>query len=110
MPFTELNTQSLIKDGILFDNAEIKQKNKNKKEKLKLSRLRTKQYLTSKSVSTEHFPEIDFLNSENSHTIFQNNLNSLTKNLHLIDEIFLDCDKKTIFWVLVKGDLSLIHI
>ena len=32
LPFTEIDTQSLIKDGILFDNAEIKQKNKKKKK------------------------------------------------------------------------------
>ena len=35
-----------------------------------------------------------FFNSDNSFTIFQNNISSLNLNMHLIEEIFLDCDKK----------------
>ena len=33
------------------------------------------------------------MTTDNSFTIFQNNLCSIS-NLHLVDEIFLDCDKK----------------
>ena len=104
LPFTEVVTSLLIKEGILFDHGNSKPKSKKKKEKLKRSRLKTKQGLSSMRVKTNHFLEIDcsyldpdqvnnFLNTDNSFTIFQNNLCSIS-NLHLVDEIFLDCDKK----------------
>ena len=57
-------------------------------------------------VRTDHFLEIDcsyfdidqvngFFNSDNSFTIFQNNVRSLNLNMHLVEEIFLGCEKKT---------------
>lgn len=105
LPFTEVETHSLIKDGILFDHGDIKPPKKKKREKLKRSSLKSKHYLSSKRVRTDHFLEIDcsyldtnevndFFNSDNSFTIFQNNISSLNLNMHLIEEIFLDCDKK----------------
>ena len=104
VPFTEVDTLTLIKDGILTEQPKHKGISKKKKEKLKRSCLKTKNFLTSKSVRTDHFLEIDcayldanqvnnFLNSDDSFTIFQNNLNTI-KNMHLVDEIFVDCDKK----------------
>ena len=104
LPFTEVATPVLIKDGILFDHGNSKPKSKKKREKLKRSPLKSKKCLSSMRVKTDHFLEIDcsyldpdqvnnFLNTDNSFTIFQNNLCSIS-NLHLVDEIFLDCDKK----------------
>ena len=101
LPFTEVETCLLIKDGILFDHGDAKPKPKSKKKKDKLirSRLKTKNVLTSKCVKTDHFLEVDcsyldpnqvndFLNSDDYFTIFQNNLRSMKSNMHLVDEIF----------------------
>ena len=104
MPFTEVDTHSLIRDGILSAHADKKPKSRKKIEKLVRSRLKTKNVLTSKCVKTEHFLDIDcsyldtnqvddFLNADKYFTIFQNNLRSMNLNLHLIDEIFQDCAK-----------------
>ena len=95
LPFTEVDTPSLIKDGILSGHADTRRISKKKKEKLKRSRLKTKSFLTSRSVRTDHFLDIDcsyldanqvngFLNSDNYFTIFQNNLNTIN-NMHLVD-------------------------
>ena len=107
MPFTEVKTCLLIKDGILFDHGEakLKPKSKKKKDKLIRSRLKTKNVLTSKCVKTDHFLEVDcsyldanqvndFMNSDDYFTIFQNNLRSMKSNMHLVDEIFQNCTKK----------------
>ena len=105
LPFTEVATSNLIKEGILCDGGVTKNPSKKKKKKLKRSMLKTKHFLSSQSVKIDHFLEIDcayldtnevnnFLNSDHSFTIFQNNLRSMNLNLHLIDEIFLDCEKK----------------
>ena len=104
LPFTDTATSTLVKDGILSDPGDVKCVRK-KKKKLKRSALKSKKYLSSQRVKPDHFLEIDcdyldtnevndFLNSDNSFTIFQNNLDSMNLNLHLIDEIFLDCEKK----------------
>ena len=97
----------LTRDGILVDHGDTKPKSKSKKKKEKLirSRLKTKNVLTSKCVKTDHFLDMDcsyldsnqvndFLNSDDYFTIFQNNLSSMNLNLHLVDEIFQDCNKK----------------
>lgn len=105
LPFTEVDTSTLISDGIFIKHGDTKPKSKKKKENIIRSRLKTKNVLTSKCVKTEHFLEIDcsyldtnqvndFLNADNYFTIFQNNLRSMNLNLHLIDEIFQDCTKK----------------
>ena len=59
LPFTEVDTRVLVKDGIIYDNGDTKPKTKKKKEKLKRSSLKSKQNLTSMGVKTDHFLEMD---------------------------------------------------
>ena len=105
LPFSEVTTSILAKEGILCDQGIVKNKSKKKNKKLKRSTLKTKTFLSSQRVKIDHFLKLDCtyldtnevndcLNSDHSFTIFQNNLRSMNLNLHLIDEIFLDCDKK----------------
>ena len=105
LPFTEVKTPDLIKDGIFANNADFKPKTKRKNIRKEKRRENIKKITSSaKNVSFDHFLKINcsylganevddaYLNETNQElTIFQNNVRSLKKNFHLVEEIFQKC-------------------
>ena len=101
LPFTEVDTTSLVKSGILAKSATKPPKKTKKKPKKKKTRM---DFKNADFVKFDHFLEIncDYLdpNHINEHffkdedanlTIFQNNIRSQNKNFHKVREIFNEC-------------------
>ena len=98
LPFTEIDTKSLIKSGILSKTAHNKPRSR-KKRKVKKSSLNHED-LSKNYVKFDHFLKINcsyldpnaidenYFKNDSHLTIFQNNIRSQNKNFHKVREIF----------------------
>lgn len=102
LPFANCNTPALISDEILTKSTTLARKKKDKS----LNYSTPKKTRGKKFVDTDKFMEVNcaylypysldrtYLQvSESDLTIYQNNIRSLNKNLHIVKEIFFKCEK-----------------
>ena len=102
-PFVHVDTAFLVEDGIFCKSSALTTKKTKSKKRRKITNLND----TPKNViDTRKFMEVNcsyikandindsFLDfNDIDLTIFQNNIRSLSKNFHLVEEMFKDCSK-----------------